>query len=210
MFDISTFIKGAGYIGILGIVFAETGLLIGMFLPGDSLLFTAGFLASQGFLSLPLLCMITGLGALLGDNTGYWLGRRFGESVFSRKGSLLFDPSHLQRTQSFFNQYGSKTLVLARFVPIIRTITPTFAGVGRMAYPKFLAFSIIGAVLWGIGLPCVGYYLGSSIPGIDRYLIPIIAGIVLVSVAPGAYHILRDAENRKALLSAIRQFVRRS
>lgn len=196
MFDLIPLIKAAGYFGIFGIVFAETGLLVGMFLPGDSLLFTAGFLASQGFLHIGILCALTGVSALLGDNTGYWLGRRFGPSVFSRQGSLFFDPSYLDRANIFYNRYGSKTLVLARFVPVIRTIAPTMAGVGRMRYPKFLVFSVIGAVLWGIGVPFAGYYLGSVIPGIDRYIVPIVLAIILVSVAPGAWHFFRNAYHR--------------
>jgi membrane-associated protein len=197
MIDIVALIKGAGYLGVFGIVYAETGLLIGMFLPGDSLLFTAGFLASQGFLSIIPLCALVGVGAVLGDNTGYWLGRRFGPSVFSRKDSLLFDRSYLDKANAFFERYGSKTLILARFIPVIRTIAPTMAGVGRMRYAKFLTFSILAAILWGIGLPLTGYFLGSTIPGIDKYLIPIVLCIILVSVSPGIYHLLKNAYHRR-------------
>lgn len=197
MFNVVALIKGAGYLGMFGIVYAETGLLIGMFLPGDSLLFTAGFLASQGFLNIVPLCALIGVGAVLGDNTGYWLGRRFGPSVFSRQGSLLFDPSYLDRANAFYTRYGSKTLVLARFIPVIRTIAPTMAGVGRMQYTKFLAFSILAAILWGIGLPLTGYFLGSAIPGIDKYLIPIVLFIILVSVSPGLWQLFRNAHHRR-------------
>lgn len=197
MIDIVALIKGAGYLGVLGIVYAETGLLIGMFLPGDSLLFTAGFLASQGFLDIRILCVLIGVGAMLGDNTGYWLGRRFGPSVFSRKNSLFFDPSYLDRANEFYERYGSKTLILARFIPVIRTIAPTMAGVGRMRYPKFFAFSVIAALLWGVGLPLTGYFLGNTIPGIDKYLIPIIILIILISVSPGLWHLLRNAYHRR-------------
>ena len=204
MFDLVSLIKGAGYLGVLGIVYAETGLLIGMFLPGDSLLFTAGFLASQGFLNIALLCALTGVGAVLGDNTGYWLGRRFGPTVFSRKDSLLFDSSYLQKAEHFFATYGSKTLVLARFIPVIRTIAPTMAGVGRMRYAKFLTFSIIAAVLWGIGLPLSGYYIGSIIPGVDRYIIPIVLVIIIVSVAPGIWHVLREPTSRAKIMAEVR------
>ncbi len=192
MFDLVSLIQTAGYAGILAIVFSETGLLIGMFLPGDSLLFTAGFLASQGYLDITLLCLITSVGALLGDNTGYWLGRRFGTSVFSRKDSLLFDSSYITKAEHFFASYGAKALILARFVPVIRTITPTMAGVGRMPYTRFFMFSIIAAIVWGIGLPFLGYILGSRIPGIDQYIIPIVLLIIIVSVAPGIVHYLRN------------------
>lgn len=197
MIDLVALVRTAGYLGVLGIVYAETGLLVGMFLPGDSLLFTAGFLASQGFLQIGLLCVLTGVGAVLGDNTGYWLGRRFGPSVFSREGSFLFDPSYLERAKTFFERYGSKTLVLARFIPVIRTLAPTMAGVGRMRYRKFLAFSILAGILWGIGIPLAGYYLGRTIPGVDHYLIPIILLIIVVSVSPGMYHVLKNAYHRR-------------
>lgn len=207
MFDLVSLIKGAGYLGIFGIVYAETGLLVGMFLPGDSLLFTAGFLSSQGFLNIAVLCAITGIGAVLGDNTGYWLGRRFGPTVFSRKDSLLFDSSYLGKAQHFYATYGSKTLVLARFIPVIRTIAPTMAGVGRMRYAKFLLFSIVAATVWGIGLPLAGYYIGSIIPGVDKYIIPIVLLIILVSVAPGIWHVVRDAHRRSLLVGKIRQFL---
>jgi membrane-associated protein len=197
MIDLIPLIKGAGYLGVLGIVYAETGLLLGMFLPGDSLLFTAGFLSSQGFLDITSLCIIVGVGAMLGDNTGYWLGRRFGPAVFSKKNSYFFDPAYLERAKQFYARHGSKTLLLARFIPVIRTIAPTMAGVGQMRYVKFLGFSALAAVLWGVGLPLVGYYLGSAIPGIDRYLIPIILGIVLVSISPGLWHLIRNAYHRR-------------
>lgn len=197
MIDLVVLIKAAGYLGMFGIVYAETGLLFGILLPGDSLLFTAGFLASQGFLNIALLCFLTGVGAVLGDSTGYWLGRRFGSTIFSRKGSFFFDPSYLDRTHVFYEHYGAKALVLARFIPVLRTIAPTMAGVGRMSYVKFLSFSIIGGILWGIGLPLTGYFLGSTIPGIDRYLIPIILGIILISVSPGIWHIIRNAYHRR-------------
>ena len=206
MFDLVSLIKGAGYLGVFGIVYVETGLLIGLILPGDSLLFTAGFLASQQYLNIVVLCFLTGIGAMLGDNTGYWLGRRFGPSVFSRKGSLLLDPAHLQRAENYYQTYGPKTLIIARFIPIIRTLAPTLAGVGKMQYKTFLFYSFVSAGLWGLGVPLVGYFLGSRIPGIDQYLLPIVAGIIGISVAPGLYHILKERENREHLLRALRQW----
>jgi membrane-associated protein len=209
MFDLVVLIKTAGYLGIFGIVFAETGLLVGLFLPGDSLLFTAGVLASQGFLSILPLCLVTGIAAMMGDNTGYWLGRRFGPSVFSKKGSVLLDPQHIQRAENYFARYGSKTLILARFIPIIRTLAPTLAGVGRMRYRTFLFFSMVSAALWGLGVPLLGFYLGNVIPGIDRYLIPIVALIILVSISPGIYHILRDPGSRARILTVLGRLVRR-
>jgi membrane-associated protein len=209
MFDLISLIKAAGYFGIFGILFAETGLLVGVVFPGDSLLFTAGFLSSQGFFNIYGLCLVTFLGAVVGDNTGYWLGRTIGPRVFSRPESIIFKPRYVEEAHKFFEHYGSKTVIIARFVPIIRTFSPTSAGVGKMRYPTFLTFSIIGGALWAVGLPLVGYYLGAVIPGVDQYLLPIVALIIIASVAPGAWHILKDVENRRAIKAKIRTFLGR-
>lgn len=209
MFDIIPFIKAAGYLGVFGVLFAETGLLVGVVLPGDSLLFTAGFLASMGYLHIVPLCLVTFAGAVLGDNTGYWIGRTFGPRVFSRPESLFFKPRYVTEAHKFFERYGSKTVILARFVPIIRTIAPTVAGVGRMRYRLFLTFSLIGGALWAVGIPVAGYFLGRVIPGVDKYLLPIVILIILVSVSPGIWHVLRDAENRILLKAKAKSFFRR-
>lgn len=196
MFDLIALIKAAGYLGVAAIVFTESGLLIGLVLPGDSLLFTAGFLASQGFLHIAPLMVIAFIAAITGDNLGYWLGARFGRSVFSRQGSLLLDPRHIQRAEQFYARYGAKTIVLARFVPIIRTIAPVLAGVGNMPRTIFMRYNLIGGFLWAVGVTLAGYWLGAVIPGVDRYLIPIIGVIIILSVAPGLWHIWRDRRNR--------------
>ncbi len=209
MFDISSFIQAAGYLGVFAVLFTETGLLVGLVLPGDSLLFTAGFLASQGFLNIAVLCMVTFFGAVIGDNTGYWLGRTFGPRVFTRERSLFFRPAYITEAQKFIARYGVKAIVLARFVPVVRTIAPTLAGVGRMRYSTFLAFSMLGGLLWAAGIPLGGYWLGASIPGVDRYLLPIVLAIIVLSVSPGAYHFLRQTENRRIIAARIRSlFVR--
>jgi len=206
MLDLTGLIQTAGYLGIAAVVFTESGLLIGLILPGDSLLFTAGFLASQGYLNIAILSVIAFSMAVLGDNVGYWLGRRFGPSVFTRKDSLLLDPEHVLRAELFYAKHGPKTIILARFFPIIRTIAPVLAGVGSMHWPTFIRYNIIGAVIWGIGVPCIGYFLGSAIPGIDRYLLPIIAVILLTSVLPGVWEFFRSTENRRALIGRIRRW----
>src|SRR3989344_2440518 len=138
MFDLVTIIKTAGYAGIAFIVFAETGLFIGFFLPGDSLLFTAGFLASQGYLNIIILILFSFAGAVLGDSFGYYFGRRVGPAIFTRQDSLLLDREHINRAQRFYEKYGAKTIILARFVPVVRTFAPILAGVGSMRYPVFL------------------------------------------------------------------------
>lgn len=204
MFDLTGLIQTAGYLGIAAIVFTESGLLIGLVLPGDSLLFTAGFLASQGYLDIGILIIVAFSMAVLGDNVGYWLGRRFGPSVFSRHDSLLLDPAHITRAENFFARHGMKTIVLARFFPVIRTIAPVLAGVGSMHWPTFMRYNILGAVVWGIGVPSVGYWLGSSIPGIDRYIWPIIIAILITSVLPGVWQFVKSKQDRARIIQQFR------
>lgn len=206
MFDILSLIKATGYLGITGIIFAESGLLIGFFLPGDSLLFTAGFLASQGYLNIWALCGLLFTAAVLGDSTGYWFGKKVGPKIFTKKDSLFFHHDHLTRAQTFFEQHGRKTIILARFMPIIRTFVPILAGVGNMKYRAFLVYNIIGGALWSVGLLLLGYFLGRSIPGIDRYILPIIAFIIIISILPTILHILRDKEQRKRIIDGFKNF----
>lgn len=198
-------IQAVGYAGIAGIVFAESGLLIGFMLPGDSLLFTAGLLASQGHLSYPLLAAIVFVAAVAGDAVGYTFGRRVGPRIFKREGSLLFDPQHLRRAEAFYKRHGGKAIVLARFMPFVRTFAPIVAGVGRMSYPRFAFFNVIGALLWAVGLSAAGYLLGATVPGIDRYLLPIVALIILMSVAPTAWHVLKDPAERARIVRLLRR-----
>ena len=209
MFNLVSLITTVGYVGILGIVFAESGLLIGVFFPGDSMLFTAGFLSSQGYLNVPILCLLSFLGAVLGDSTGYWLGKRFGPAVFSRKDSLFFDPEHIGRARAFYDRHGPKTIILARFVPVIRTLAPTLAGVGNMRYTTFLSYNVIGGLVWGVGVPLAGFFLGSTVPGVDRYIVPIVALIILSSVFPGLVHFIRDPEYRAHMLALLKRLLKR-
>ena len=205
MFDLITFIKTAGYLGIFGIVFAENGLFIGFFLPGDSLLFTAGFLASQGFLNIWILCLLIFVGAVLGDNVGYAFGKKVGPMIFKKEDSILFHKDHLERARIFYEKHGKKALILARFMPGIRTFAPILAGTGKMDYPTFLSFNAIGGFLWGVGLPLLGYYLGSAIPGIDKYLLPIILLIIFLSILPSLVHIWRAKEERQRIWGLVKK-----
>lgn len=182
-------INAVGLLGVFLIVFAESGLLIGFFFPGDSLLFTAGFLASQGFINLWFLVVGAMIAAVLGDSAGYWLGAKFGPKIFSREDSFLFHRQHLERTKIFYERYGRKTIILARFMPIVRTFAPILAGVGRMEYKVFFAYNLIGGIVWGGGLPLAGYVLGSLVPGVDRFLWPIIALIIIFSFIPALRHL---------------------
>lgn len=190
MFDLVALVKTAGYLGLFGIVFAESGLLLGFFLPGDSLLFTAGFLASQGFLNVWILTIITLSAAILGDNFGYGMGKKFGPKVFNRDNSFLFHRGHLERAKIFYEKYGGKTIVLARFLPVIRTFVPILAGVGNMEYKKFVFFNILGAVLWAIGITWLGYFLGNTVPNVDQYIVPIVITIIVLSSLPTITHFL--------------------
>ena len=202
-FNLIEFLPTIGYLGIFAIVFAESGLLIGFFLPGDSLLFNAGFLASQGIFDIRVLSLICFVGAVLGDSVGYTFGHKIGRRLFQRKDSLLFHKDNLMKAEKFYEKHGKKTIVIARFMPMIRTFAPIVAGVGNMEYKTFVSYNIIGGLLWGVGISVAGYYLGSLIPDVDKYLLPIIIVIILISVAPTAIHILKDPNHRKQLLSLL-------
>ncbi|MFH0873398.1 MAG: VTT domain-containing protein [Candidatus Komeilibacteria bacterium] len=182
--DLIALITSAGYIGILLSVFAESGLLIGIFLPGDSLLFAAGLLASQGVFNLWWLLLGCFLAAVAGDNVGYSFGHKVGPRIFTREDSWLFRREYITKTQNFYAKYGSKVIILARFIPVVRTVAPILAGVGSMRYRTFFIYNVIGGLLWSIALTVLGYFMGSVIPDIERYILPIIAIIIVVSVVP--------------------------
>ncbi len=177
-------IKTAGLVGVYFIVFAESGLFFGFFLPGDSLLFTAGFLASQGYLNVGLLVIGSAICAILGDSVGYAFGRKIGPKLFSREDSRFFHKKHLDRAKVFYENYGKKTIILARFVPIVRTFAPIVAGIGEMKYNVFLSYNIAGGIIWTFGNVLLGYWLGSIIPNADRYLLPIVIIIIFLSFVP--------------------------
>ena len=180
-----------GTIGLFAIVFAESGLLFGFFLPGDSLLFTAGLLASQGKLSLPVILVGCFVAAVAGDQVGYAFGNRVGPALFRRPDSRFFKREYVEKAQEYFERYGAKTIVIGRFVPIVRTFAPIVAGVGSMRYRTFLTFNVVGGLLWAVGVTSLGYILGETIPDIDKYLLPIIALIVAASAAPVAFEIVK-------------------
>jgi membrane-associated protein len=185
-------IETFGTIGLFLIIFAESGLLIGFFLPGDSLLFTAGLLASQGTLSFPVILGGCFLAAVAGDQVGYLFGNRVGPALFRRPDSRIFKQQHVERAQAFFDEHGSKTIVLARFVPIVRTFAPILAGVGKMHYRTFVTFNVIGGLLWAVGVTTLGYVLGKKVPSIDKYLLPVIALIIVLSLLPVGFEFLRQ------------------
>ena len=203
--DLDTLLKTVGLLGIFGIVFAESGLLIGIILPGDSLLVTAGFLASQEYFNILLLIIAAFAGAVLGDSFGYAFGKKVGPAIFTREDSLLFHKDHLMRAERFYERFGGLTLVWARFLPVIRTFAPILAGVGKMRYGTFLFFNAAGGLLWAVGLPLAGFFLGKLIPGVERYIAYIIGGIVVMTVFPPAIHLLLQKGAREEIISFIRK-----
>ena len=177
-------IKAGGYIGIAFIIFAESGILLGIFFPGDSLLFAAGLLSAAGFLApIPLMIFVV-IAAIIGDSVGYWFGANVGINFFKRKDSRFFKQEYVKRTELFYQKYGGRAVVLARFVPIVRTIAPILAGIGTMKYSTFLRYNILGGCLWGIGMISLGYFLGSVIPNSERYILPISLVIIVISFFP--------------------------
>ena len=172
-----------GYALLAGIVFAETGLLVGLFLPGDSLLFTVGVVAGAGELDIASICAVLAMASIAGDQSGYFLGNRTGPRIFSRPDSRFFKQEYVVRTQAFYVRHGGKALIYAKFVPIVRTFTPFMAGVGRMVYARFLSFNVLGGLGWVLSMTLAGYYLG-AVPLIRRHFEKVVIGIVVVSVLP--------------------------
>src|SRR5437588_1787889 len=191
--DVRSLVEAAGYVGITTIVFCESGVLLGCFLPGDSLLFTAGFLSGKGVLDLRLLVALCFVAAAAGDSVGYAVGKRYGRRLFSRSESRFFRRDHLVRAEAFFEHHGGRAVVLARFLPWVRTFTPVAAGIGAMRYRRFLAVNVLGAALWAVGLPVAGSLLGSTVPNADRYLLPVILVIIAGSAIVSSRQVLRHA-----------------
>lgn len=176
-----------GYAMLFGIVFAETGLLVGFIFPGDSLLFTIGVVVGAGDLNIVAVCAVLVVAAILGDQSGYFLGLRTGPKIFNRPDSRFFKQDYIRQTQSFYDKYGGKTLIVAKFVPIVRTFAPFMAGVGKMKYSRFLSFNVFGGLGWVLSMTLLGYYLG-GIPIVRRHFEKVVLGIIFVSVLPVLVH----------------------
>ena len=217
-FDFSVFAQTAGpwaaVLLLAAIIFAESGLLIGFFLPGDSILFTAGFLVHAGVLNFDIhaLVVIVFLAAVLGDGVGYMFGRRVGHRIFNRPNSRLFRQENIKKAEEFYERHGSKTIIIARFIPVVRTFAPIVAGVGKMQYKSFLTYNLIGALLWAVGITYAGYYIGAALESagvhVDNILYPIIAFIVLTSVLPPAIHILKDKKRREVMWNGTKRQIK--
>ncbi len=193
MMTLPEMIAAVGYVGIFIIVFLESGVPIGVILPlpGDTLLFSAGILSAAGVFDLfPLLVTVI-IAAILGDSAGYWFGKKYGPKIFTKESGMFLNRKHMERAEFFYEKYGRVAIILARFLPLIRTIAPIFAGVGNMRYRTFITFNILGAFIWGISLTVLGYFLGSVIPDIDKYLLPVLLVIILITAFPAAREMWR-------------------
>jgi membrane-associated protein len=193
--NLSELVQWAGLFGIAAIIFSETGLLVGVFLPGDSLLVTAGLFAARGYLNVYALVPLLTAAAILGNSLGYFIGKKSGPRIFNRENSIFFNKKHAIRAAAFFEKHGRKTIVLAQFMPIIRTFSPVIAGVGGMNFRTFITFNIIGAITWIWSMVGIGYFLGTYIPGIDQHIEIVIIVVVFLSILPG---IIGSYRGRKA------------
>ena len=191
-------IKTLGALGVIVIIFAESGLFFGFFLPGDSLLFTAGLVASQGYINLWILLAGCAVAAIAGDSVGYAFGRKVGPKLFAREDSRFFKKAYLERTEKFYERHGKKTIFLARFIPIVRTFAPILAGIGSMPYQTFLMYNICGGLGWSVGLLALGFGLGKFVPDIDHYILPIVLLIIVLSMVPTFVEFLRNRATPRA------------
>lgn len=197
LYHFDELIRWGGHAILIAIVFAETGVMAGFFLPGDSLLVTAGLFAAQGHLNLIQLLVELSLAAIIGDSLSYSVGKRMGPKLFSKEDSLFFHKKHLLRAKRFYEKYGNKTIVIARFVPIVRTFAPVVAGVGEMDYRRFVTYNVLGGIAWVFSMVLVGYFLGKSIPNIDKHVHKIILAVIFLSILPAIIEIWK--ERRKPL-----------
>lgn len=192
IYDVEALVRVGGLMALIGIVFVETGLFVGFFLPGDSLLVTAGLFAAKGDLNLWTILLFVSLAAITGDTVGYGIGAKTGPRIFSREDSLFFHKKHLVTTKEFYDRYGGITIVIARFMPIVRTFAPVVAGVGGMAYRRFIFYNIMGGIGWVISMTSLGYFLGRAIPDIDRHIHVVIAVVIVLSLLPAAIKVARE------------------
>lgn len=192
IYDVEALVRVGGLALLIGIVFVETGLMVGFFLPGDSLLVTAGLFAARGDLNMWTLNLFLALAAVVGDTVGYWIGAKAGPRIFTRDDSLFFNKKHLITTQEFYDRHGAFTIVIARFMPILRTFAPVVAGVGTMRYRRFLAYNVFGGIGWVVSMTSIGYFLGRMVPNIDRHIHMVIAIVIFLSLLPGIIKLVRE------------------
>jgi membrane-associated protein len=192
VYNVPELIRLGGMAGLILVVFAETGLMVGFFLPGDSLLVTAGLFAARGDLEIVWLNLALAAAAIVGDATGYWIGLRAGQTLYNRPNSFLFRREHLVKTHDFYERHGGKTIVIARFMPIIRTFAPVVAGAGSMTYKRFAAYNVVGGIAWVLSMTLTGYFLGRTIPNIEKNIHLVVAVVIFLSLLPGIIAYLRE------------------
>lgn len=198
MFDVTHLIQSGGLFFIFLIIFAESGMMVGFFFPGDTLLMSAGILAAAGKLPISEVLVVIATAAILGDNIGYQIGRSLGPRLFKKDG-VVFRHDYIERAEKFYEKYGTKTMLVAHFVPIIRTFAPVTAGAGRMNRAQFFIFDAIGDIAWAVSVTLFGYFIASKIPGVEHYIEPVLLLLVLAFLAPTLYHILKDPKIRARL-----------
>jgi membrane-associated protein len=199
MFDVTHIVQAGGLLLIAAIIFGESGMFIGFFFPGDTLLLSAGIFAGQGKLSLVAIFVVVSLAAILGDNTGYHIGKRYGRRLFRKPDGIVFRQEYVQKAEIFYEKYGSKTMLIAHFIPIVRTFAPAVAGVARMNYKQFAIFDAIGDIAWAVIVTLIGYWFGQRIPNIDHYILLAVGSVMIITLGPTIYHLV------KAILKKSRQ-----
>ena len=204
VYNVPELIRWGGLIGLVLIVFAETGLMIGFFLPGDSLLVTAGLFAAKGDLDIVTLNVAVIAAAIVGDATGYWIGKRTGKALYNRPNSFFFRRQHLIKTHEFYEKHGGKTIVIARFIPILRTFAPVVAGAAEMTYRKFALYNIAGGIGWVLSMTLIGYFLGQAVPNIEEHIHIVVAAVIFLSLLPGIIAFLRAKAQSRAAAAAPR------
>jgi membrane-associated protein len=198
MFNIEHILQTGGILLIALIIFGESGMFIGFFFPGDTLLLGAGVFAATGKMSLALILPVVSLAAIAGDNTGYHIGKKFGRSLFKKKDSPFFRQEYLKRAEAFYERYGSKTMLIAHFIPIVRTFAPVVAGIGKMEYKKFVPFDAIGDTAWAVIVTLIGYWFGRRIPNLDHYILLAVVAVMAISLGPTIYHIAKALLKKRA------------
>ena len=204
-FDVTHLIQSGGLLVIFLIVFAESGLMVGFFLPGDTLLLSAGLLAAQGQFPIELTISLIALAAILGDNTGYMIGKLMGKRLFRKKDGIVFRQEYVERAEQFYAKHGSKTMLVAHFIPIVRSFAPLVAGVSKMPRSRFVVFDAVGDIAWAALITLLGFWFGKKIPNLDKYILPVFVAVVVISFGPTLWHLFGNRDTRQRLWAKLRR-----
>ncbi len=198
--DFTHLVQTGGLLMLAAIIFAESGMMVGFFFPGDTLLFSAGILAAAGHLPIVATIVVISLAAIIGDNTGYHIGKHLGPRLFKKEDSLIFRKDLIMKAERFYEKHGTKTMLVAHFIPVIRSFAPVTAGAGRMDYKQFVIYDAVGDIAWAASITLFGYFVGSRIPGVEKMIEPVLLGIIAITLIPTVYHALKDPKIRAKLL----------